>query len=184
MWPWLLALLLVVLGGLGAYWYFTKEDKSASPRSSATVKRSPRPNVRDAGFEPESRREESAKPVDVVIGQNPEAGTELEEGKTVILIVSAGPETVAVPNVVGKSRDEAVAAVQAAGFDAKVTEVFADKPDGTVVETDARCGDVGGEGLRCRAEGFQGRQAGRRPGRRRDDLVGGDEDAARTPASR
>ena len=135
-WPWLLALLLVVLGGLGAYWWFTMEDKSDVPAVVGHRQEVAEAEVRDAGFEPESRREESAKPVDVVISQNPEAGTELEEGKTVILIVSAGPETVAVPNVVGKSRDEAVAAVQAAGFDAKVTEVFADKPDGTVVETD------------------------------------------------
>ena len=44
------------------------------------------------------------------------------------------------PDVVGQSRDQAVAAVQAAGFDAKVTEVFADKPEGIVVETDPASG--------------------------------------------
>ena len=50
------------------------------------------------------------------------------------------------PDVVGQQRDEAVAAVQAAGFDAKVTEVFADKPDGIVVETDPAAGTAAEEG--------------------------------------
>jgi beta-lactam-binding protein with PASTA domain len=139
-WPWLLALLLVVLGGLGAYWWFTKEDKNDVPAVVGHREQAAEAEVRDAGFEPETRRDESAKPRGFVISQNPEAGTELEEGKTVILIVSAGPGTEAVPDVVGKRRDEAVAAVQAAGFDAKVTEVFADKPDGIVVETDPAAG--------------------------------------------
>ena len=127
MWPWLLALLLVVLGGLGAYWWFTQEDKNDVPAVVGHSQQAAEAEVREAGFEPETRREESAKPQGFVTSQNPEAGTELEEGKTVILIVSAGPAKEGVPDVVGQQRDEAVAAVQAAGFDAKVTEVFADE---------------------------------------------------------
>jgi beta-lactam-binding protein with PASTA domain len=145
-WPWLLLLLLLVLAGLGAYWWFSREDKNDVPAVVGHRQQVAEAEVRDSGFKPETRREESAKPSGNVISQNPEAGTELEEGKTVILIVSAGPATEAVPDVVGKRKDAAVAAVQAAGFDAKVTEVFADKPDGVVVETDPASGKTAEKG--------------------------------------
>ena len=61
-WPWLLALLLVVLGGLGAYWWFTQEDKNDVPAVVGHSQQAAEAEVREAGFEPETRREESAKP--------------------------------------------------------------------------------------------------------------------------
>ncbi|MFT4299013.1 MAG: Stk1 family PASTA domain-containing Ser/Thr kinase [Aeromicrobium sp.] len=51
----------------------------------------------------------------VVISQNPNSGTALR-GDTVTLVVSKGPELYAVPNVVGMRKNEAVQALEAAGF--------------------------------------------------------------------
>jgi predicted Ser/Thr protein kinase len=60
--------------------------------------------LRDAGFEPERRREFSDTVREGrVIGTNPAEGTSVRRGTTVTLIVSRGPEQVAVPDLVGRS---------------------------------------------------------------------------------
>jgi beta-lactam-binding protein with PASTA domain len=51
-----------------------------------------------------------------VIRQNPEGGTTVREGDTVHIVLSRGPRTFAMPNVVGMSRDEAVARLEALGL--------------------------------------------------------------------
>ena len=139
-WPWLLLLLLVVLGGLGAYWYFTQEDENTVPAVVGMRQDRAEAEIREAQFEPESRREDSAKPRDVVVSQNPEAGTDLEEGEQVTIVVSNGPPRETVPDVIGEQSGEAVSNVEAAGFDAKVVQVFSDKPVGVVVATNPEPG--------------------------------------------
>ncbi len=54
-------------------------------------------------------------PPGTVIRQDPASGTALR-GDTITIVVSKGPELFAVPDVVGKTRDEAIAALEAAGF--------------------------------------------------------------------
>jgi len=53
---------------------------------------------------------------DLIITQNPENNTELRNGKTVKVTVSRGTKTAAIPNIVGKSEEEAVKAIEAANF--------------------------------------------------------------------
>lgn len=48
--------------------------------------------------------------------QSPEGGSEAEQGDTVTLTVSKGPEMIEVPDVVGASVDDAKAALEGAGF--------------------------------------------------------------------
>ncbi len=55
-----------------------------------------------------------------VIGTDPAAGTMLPKGSSVKLLVSTGPEKVAVPNVVGQQLSAAVATLQAAGFEVTI----------------------------------------------------------------
>ena len=50
-WPWLLALLVVVLGGLGAYWYFTKADEKPVPLVVGQTQQVAEANLREEGFE-------------------------------------------------------------------------------------------------------------------------------------
>lgn len=68
-----------------------------------------------------------------VISTDPAAGTELTEGSKVIMYVSQGKEKVEVPNLVGKTYDEAVAALTELGLNANPTEEYSDKASGTVL---------------------------------------------------
>ena len=75
------------------------------------------------GFEVAQALENSASvPQGTVIRSNPGAGTVLEVGETVTLIVSAGPEQVIVPNVVEKTEETARQELGLAGFDIQVQE--------------------------------------------------------------
>ena len=59
-----------------------------------------------------------------VIAQTPEGGTGGHRRDTVTLQVSKGPETVAMPNLVGKQYDEAAAALEALGLKAERQNVL------------------------------------------------------------
>ena len=55
-------------------------------------------------------------PSDRVLSQFPLQGTELEEGETVALVISVGPESIQVPIVVGLTQEEAFNRLQNQGF--------------------------------------------------------------------
>lgn len=79
--------------------------------------------LRNQGFEVVQQNESSATvPEGNVIRVEPSGGTELQEGDTVTLIVSAGPEQVTVPNVVEKTQETATEELQIAGFQVTVVE--------------------------------------------------------------
>ena len=136
----MLLLLLLVLGGLGAYWYFSQPDENTVPAVVGMRQDRAEAEIREAQFEPESRRQDSTKPSGVVVSQSPQAGTDLEEGEQVAIVVSNGPPRETVPDVIGEQSGEAVSNVEAAGFDAKVVQVFSDKPVGVVVATNPEPG--------------------------------------------
>ena len=62
----------------------------------------------------------SQQPAGTIIGQEPAAGAMYRPGQTVIVRVSAGPQLVPVPNVIGMSVQQATQALQAAGFQVQV----------------------------------------------------------------
>jgi beta-lactam-binding protein with PASTA domain/predicted Ser/Thr protein kinase len=98
--------------------------------------------LREAGFEPE-RRGEFSDTVrrGRVIETNPAEGTTVRRGSTVTMIVSRGREQVAVPDVVGRSRDEAERLLGDAELQAAFTErEDADAEPGTVLEQDPAAG--------------------------------------------
>ncbi|TQL69252.1 serine/threonine-protein kinase [Nocardioides albertanoniae] len=76
-------------------------------------------SLEDDGLKVEIKEEESkeAQP-GTVLSQNPSSGT-LPKGGTVTLVVAKAPPTVPVPNVVGSSKDDARATLEAAGFTVK-----------------------------------------------------------------
>jgi serine/threonine-protein kinase len=51
-----------------------------------------------------------------VVRTDPAAGDRIDEGSTVTIVVSSGPELAAVPNVLGMTVDEAKSAIEGAGF--------------------------------------------------------------------
>jgi serine/threonine-protein kinase len=55
-------------------------------------------------------------PVDVVVSQTPEPGTEVERGSGITVVVSKGPDVVTMPNLTGMTFEQASAALTEAGF--------------------------------------------------------------------
>ena len=78
--------------------------------------------IRGRGLAPSVAEEESDSPAGEVISQSPSAGTEVEPGATVAIVVSSGKQQAKVPNVIGKLRQEAVQAVREAGLEPVVEE--------------------------------------------------------------
>src|SRR5918995_1134092 len=82
LWPWLLLLLLLVLAGLGALWYFSREeDKGVVPnvigqREAQAVER-----VEEADLDPVVRRRADERPLGEVFATEPGAGAQLDAGE-------------------------------------------------------------------------------------------------------
>jgi beta-lactam-binding protein with PASTA domain/tRNA A-37 threonylcarbamoyl transferase component Bud32 len=98
--------------------------------------------LRKAGLEG-SEREENSDTVAKgrVVSVSPTEGQKVDKGSSVTLVVSSGKPQAQVPDVVGKSFDEASADLQAAGF--KVTrkdKESTDKDPGTVLAQDPKGG--------------------------------------------
>jgi len=96
-------------------------------------------NLQNLGLTVETQTEASADvEANQVIRCDPAEATMVDESSTVQLIVSAGPEPVAVPNVVGQMEAEARAALEAAGFVVNVEQRAPaedqDIPEGQVFE--------------------------------------------------
>jgi beta-lactam-binding protein with PASTA domain len=97
--------------------------------------RSARARLERRGFNARERRETSTTvPGGRVIESAPPEGSRLQKGRSVVLVVSSGPEQVNVPSVVGQSQGEAESELRAAGLDATVTEQESeDEEPGTVL---------------------------------------------------
>jgi serine/threonine-protein kinase len=77
--------------------------------------------LQDKGFSVTAQPVTSNQLKDRVISQNPTAGTTVDKGSRVTLLVSKGPEKVTVPPVVGQAEADAKATLRGVGF--KVTVV-------------------------------------------------------------
>lgn len=75
-----------------------------------------------------------------VIGIVPKDGGVWARGETVTLIESLGPELFPVPDVAGMTRDEAVAALEDAGFDPDFGLIWGPFPNATATATDPVAG--------------------------------------------
>ena len=160
-WPWLLALLVLVLGGLGALWYFTQDDEDGAAATTATVARTALvPDVvgttsseatatlREAGFEANVVAVPVAAdaPAGEVVAQAPAAGSELEEGSTVRINVSQ-PSQATTPATTEAATTEA-ATTEATRGHTEATTTAPDEPEPATVP------DVVGEDLADAARAF------------------------------
>jgi beta-lactam-binding protein with PASTA domain/serine/threonine protein kinase len=92
--------------------------------------------LRAAGFQPAVQAQPNATVArGLVISTDPSAGTEVQGGSPVLVLVSGGPAQVKVPKLVGESQAQAVAALTAAGLSlGTVTpQVSASAEPGTVL---------------------------------------------------
>ena len=106
--------------------------------------------LKDAGFKVKLVRQFSdAVRADRVIAQSPSAESSVEQGRTVQIMVSKGSEQVAVPDVVGKSEDDARATLESAGFDVAVRRrESADEKSGAVLAQTPGAGENAPNGSR------------------------------------
>jgi serine/threonine-protein kinase len=139
-WPWLLAALLVVAAGFAAYYVYDRiaeEISGASPVSvpfvEGKLERLAVTEIRQAGLVSQVRkRPNESVEAGRVFDQDPAAGTRVDKESTVVIFVSSGQAKTTVPEVVGMTRDEAVAALTAANLDVSVSEVYSEQEPGTV----------------------------------------------------
>jgi eukaryotic-like serine/threonine-protein kinase len=141
LWPWALALLLLVSAGFAGYYVYTKiQDQLAGvkPISVPFVRGIKEVNavakIRAAGLVPRPRRRPNDDvPVGIVFDQNPDAGSRVSKDTEVVIFVSTGKEKVTVPDVRGKSINDAVAALADEGLRANPVEIHSSGTPGTVV---------------------------------------------------
>jgi serine/threonine-protein kinase len=69
-------------------------------------------------------------PAGTVLALNPGPGTRLDSGAFVTIALSKGPAPKPVPNVVGKTKEEAFTMLQQAGFQPSATDEASDTVDG------------------------------------------------------
>lgn len=115
--------LLLILAGLGFWlWSSLRSDNDTAaeievPRVINLPVSAAREQLQKAGFAvDEQRQPNDSVPVDTVFEQKPEPGSMLAKGKTVVLTVSSGPEQLEIPNVAGRSREDAMTLLDARGF--------------------------------------------------------------------
>jgi beta-lactam-binding protein with PASTA domain/tRNA A-37 threonylcarbamoyl transferase component Bud32 len=152
--PWLLVALLLAAAAFAGWYVFSQiQDQLAANEPVAVpnvvgLKQQAAVNlITNAGFEP--KVEHAANP-DVekgrVMSQNPDAGTRIQKGDRVTLLVSTGPPQTSVPNVVGMDYADAVQALDDANLKAKKHEVFSQKRSGQVVAQNPKAGEQVTEG--------------------------------------
>jgi eukaryotic-like serine/threonine-protein kinase len=104
--------------------------------------------LREADFEVKTEDEFSESvPEGSVIRTIPGAGEKADAGAEVTLVLSKGTQAVAIPNVVGQSRDSATSTLQSAGFEVDVTkQQSSDATPGDVLSQNPTAGTSAGKG--------------------------------------
>ncbi len=158
-WPWiaLIGVLLVALG-VGGYLLATSGEKPAAqvtvPPLYGLQQAVAEKAIRDANLQPvvEAVAGANDSTVGTVTSQNPIPGAKVETGATVKITLNVGPKRLTIPTgLIGKSKDEAIKALNTNGFlnaraqeatdepaDAKANTVLSVTPnEGTSVTADA-----------------------------------------------
>jgi beta-lactam-binding protein with PASTA domain/tRNA A-37 threonylcarbamoyl transferase component Bud32 len=152
--PWLLVLLLLAAAGIAGWYVFTKiQDQlaAAQPVSVPNVvgirELKAKAKIEEAGLEPKIERSASAEfDKGIVMDQKPDAGTRIQKGDQVTIVVSTGVAQAVVPDVVGMDYADAVDALDEVNLDASKREVFSTKRASRVIGQDPPAGEVVDEG--------------------------------------
>ncbi|HYN35622.1 MAG TPA: Stk1 family PASTA domain-containing Ser/Thr kinase [Actinomycetota bacterium] len=99
--------------------------------------------LEQAGLEPEVDKQPSEGPEGRVFEQNPAAGDEVEEGDTVTLLVSSGPQKVGVPDLTGLEKKDAEKELKDLNLKlGEETPQFSDEvPEGEIIDQDPQPGE-------------------------------------------
>jgi serine/threonine-protein kinase len=140
-------LLLIALAAAGAaVWYFTQEDTATVPSVTGLPVDRASAELQERGFQSDVVTEPNEAEEGTVFAQDPSAGSEADDGSTVELRVSGGPETIPVPNAVGLPEADARDRLVEAGFEVETEEVFSEREPGSVVSQQPDAGAQAGKG--------------------------------------
>ncbi len=134
LWPWLVALLLLVGAGFAAYFAYDRIQDELNANKPVAVpyvvgirEANAVNQIRKKGLDSRVQRKfDENVQAGFVADQRPEGGTKIDKGDPVTIIVSKGKPRSAVPDVVGKTQSEAVKALSARHLDAKPFAVFSE----------------------------------------------------------
>jgi len=127
-WPWLVLAALLGVAAIIAIVMAAVPSRVSVPNVVGSTISVATQRLTTEGFEVSVVRDNSDKPRNTVVGQSPTGGTSVDEGSTVTLNVSDGPQIQEVPNVVGLGRRTARRTLTDAGFAVDERRV----PDGEV----------------------------------------------------
>jgi len=148
--PALLVILLLALAAIGAAWYFSRDTESDVPSVVGLSLDQAVQRLQDEGFKSDISSQPNEEDEGVVFEQRPSSGTSADEGSTVLVLVSKGPQTVAVPNVVGVTEVEARDRLAGAGFVVSAVKVFSDEPENSVIAQNPAAGSQASKGSTAR----------------------------------
>ena len=158
-WPWLLGALLVACAlAAGGYFLYEKVQRQIDKSKPIVVEQytgltvgKATALVKKQGFEPRVQREANGDvAIGIVFEQDPIEGAKLQRGDIVVLKVSTGKPKVPVPDLIGKTRDDAIAILVKAGLEPNPQPVPSDQQADTVVAQDPHGGVVVVAGSRVR----------------------------------
>jgi serine/threonine-protein kinase len=145
LWPWLLLVLVLVAGGLIAWWLVSRGGDDNGNRGSASP--SGEIAVPDVVGQPQAkavaaigqsglvarivRKPSGDVPAGSVFDEAPDAGSRVA-AKTVVTLSVSARASVTVPSVVGQKAPAATAEVHARGLGVRYSSVLSDKARGTV----------------------------------------------------
>src|SRR5439155_12508171 len=161
LWPWLLAILLVagaVIAGFYVYRQIQDQLNAAKPIGVPLLVGVREANavdiIHNKGLEIDPdhiHRQPNAKtPETYVFDQDPNPGDRVAKGSFVELWVSTGKAQVEVPDVVGQTTENAVAALTRRKLNADVHKISSSKPEGTVIAQDPKVGEKVDENTKVR----------------------------------
>jgi eukaryotic-like serine/threonine-protein kinase len=148
-WPWLLALGLIIAGGIGGWFLYTKIQDQLNKNTPVAVpdvmllqRDLARLKVQQAGLTVQVVKGTSETvPPGQVSAEDPPGGTKIGKGSTVTLTISTGKPKVKVPDVVGQDVASALTALASEGLQPKIRRIFSDKQPDTVTAQQPAAGD-------------------------------------------
>jgi serine/threonine-protein kinase len=125
-WPWLLGATLVACAVLLLLVTTLTPKRVSVPKVVGAKISVAEQRLRNDGFDVSVVRDNSDKPRNTVIAQDPQGGSTADEGSQITLNVSEGPAITAVPDVSGLPRNDAHKVLRAQGFDFEDTPTASD----------------------------------------------------------
>lgn len=139
----IVAILALVALGIGVSLAVNRSVTREVPNVTGLDSDVARTRLRSAGFEFEDGdRRFSVKPLGTVLEQSPDPGALVRRGSTVSVVVSAGTEQFALPDIVSNGIILARGILEDRGLEVKVITEASDKPKDTVLSTNPAAGSI------------------------------------------